>query len=89
MERQIGLFEAKNRLSELVAAAERGERIIVTRKGKPVAEIGPIQSGEAARHRAAVEDIRRLADEIRERNGGKSVSSEEILRWIREGRRYE
>lgn len=33
------MHEAKTRLSELVAAAERGEIVVIQRHGKPVAEI--------------------------------------------------
>ena len=34
--------EAKNRLSELIRAAEDGEQVIVTRHGKPVVQITPV-----------------------------------------------
>ena len=44
--RKIGLFEAKQKLSELVDRAERGERIGITRRGKLSAVIGPVR-GEA------------------------------------------
>ena len=33
----VGIFEAKNRLSELVARAARGEEIVITRRGEQVA----------------------------------------------------
>lgn len=39
--RKIGLFQAKQKLSELVERAERGERIGITRRGKLSAVIGP------------------------------------------------
>ncbi|MEO6834490.1 MAG: type II toxin-antitoxin system prevent-host-death family antitoxin [Candidatus Tumulicola sp.] len=42
--RQLGVFEAKNKLSELIDQAEDGQTIVITRKGKPVAELGPIGS---------------------------------------------
>jgi len=38
----IGLFEAKTHLSELIARAERGEEVIITRHNKPVAKIVPM-----------------------------------------------
>jgi prevent-host-death family protein len=37
---EVSTAMAKNRLTEL-RAAEKGERVIITRHGKPVAEIGP------------------------------------------------
>lgn len=42
--RQIGSYEAKTHLAELLDAAEQGETIIVTRRGKPVAKIEPYRS---------------------------------------------
>ena len=43
----IGLFEAKTHLSELVARAERGEEVVITRHNKPVAKIVPISAAPA------------------------------------------
>jgi len=43
----IGLFEAKTHLSELIARAERGEEVIITRHNKPVAKLVPMPVGEA------------------------------------------
>lgn len=40
-EKPINVHAAKTRLSQLVARAERGERIIIARNGKPVAQLGP------------------------------------------------
>ena len=36
---EIAISAAKPRLSELVAAAERGERVVITRRGEPAAEL--------------------------------------------------
>lgn len=38
---EVSTAEAKNRLTELIRVVEKGERVIITRHGKPVAEIGP------------------------------------------------
>jgi prevent-host-death family protein len=43
----IGLFEAKTHLSELVARAERGEEVVITRHNKPVAKLVPVSRGAA------------------------------------------
>ena len=37
--RTVAVFEAKNRLSELLTAVEHGEEITITRHGSPVARI--------------------------------------------------
>lgn len=36
------IVEAKNKLSELIDRASRGEGIVITRHGQPVAELKPI-----------------------------------------------
>jgi prevent-host-death family protein len=36
---QVNMHEAKTRLSELVAAAERGEDIVIARDGAPAARL--------------------------------------------------
>ncbi len=55
----IGLFEAKTHLSELIARAERGEEVIITRHNKPVAKIVPMpaEQPDAAARQAAVESL--------------------------------
>lgn len=37
----VTVTEAKNRLTQLLRAVENGERVVITRNGKPVAGIGP------------------------------------------------
>lgn len=39
--RTVGLFEAKQKLSELVERAHEGEKIGITRRGKLTAVLGP------------------------------------------------
>ena len=43
----IALFEAKNRLSELIHRVEAGEEIAITRRGKVVARLVPPAPEEA------------------------------------------
>jgi prevent-host-death family protein len=43
---EIGAYEAKTRLAELLKRVESGERITITRHGRPVAELVPV-SGAA------------------------------------------
>lgn len=37
----VGAFEAKTRLSELLARVSKGERVTITKHGTPVAELIP------------------------------------------------
>jgi prevent-host-death family protein len=39
----INVYEAKTQLSRLLDRAEAGEEIVITRHGRPVARLGPIQ----------------------------------------------
>lgn len=38
---EVSTAEAKNRLTELIRAMEGGEPVIITRHGRPVAQIAP------------------------------------------------
>lgn len=42
MQERLSIREARKHLSEVVEAAERGEHVMLTRRGKEVACIGPI-----------------------------------------------
>lgn len=60
--RTIGSFEAKTHFADLLQRAESGEEITITRRGKPVARLVPVQHGhDTAAARAAVDRIRTLA----------------------------
>ncbi|MHB8460564.1 MAG: type II toxin-antitoxin system Phd/YefM family antitoxin [Candidatus Limnocylindrales bacterium] len=39
----VNVHEAKTHLSRLLAAVERGERVVIARAGKPVATLEPIE----------------------------------------------
>ena len=84
----IGLFEAKTHLSELVARAERGEEVVITRHNRPVAKLVPISEVSpelVQRRREALSDLQAIGRDIAQRGG--PITREEILEWVREGRR--
>jgi prevent-host-death family protein len=83
--REVGAFEAKTHLSELLAAVEGGERVTITRRGKPVARLVPIEDDAKAQRAEALETLRALRAQIRARGGGLTV--EEILSARDEGRK--
>ena len=37
----VSIADAKNRLTALLRAVEAGERVVITRRGKPVAQLAP------------------------------------------------
>ncbi|ARN83157.1 type II toxin-antitoxin system Phd/YefM family antitoxin [Methylocystis bryophila] len=60
--REIGAFEAKNRLGYLLDLVEQGEEVIITRHGKPVARLAPLKEVRGgAEARAALQRIRQRA----------------------------
>lgn len=52
----IGIFEAKTHLSEIIDHVEQGDRYILTRNGKPVAELCPLKSVTEKRKRGIARD---------------------------------
>jgi prevent-host-death family protein len=61
--REIGAFEAKNKLGQLLDLVERGEEIVITRHGKAVARlVPPSQAFNRNQARAAIERIRERAE---------------------------
>jgi prevent-host-death family protein len=63
---EIGAFDAKNRLSELLERAEHGEEIVITRRGRPVAKLVPVDgTRNREKAREAMRSIRALAEEMK------------------------
>jgi len=58
----VGAFEAKTHLSSLLERVAKGERFTITRHGKPVAQLVPVETDDAAKRRAAVEGLRSFAE---------------------------
>jgi prevent-host-death family protein len=46
---QVNMHEAKTRLSELVAAAERGEEVVIARADKPAVRLVPVAPAKPPR----------------------------------------
>jgi antitoxin (DNA-binding transcriptional repressor) of toxin-antitoxin stability system len=42
--KEIGTLETKTRLSEILQEVQRGRRFYITRHGKRIAELGPVQA---------------------------------------------
>jgi prevent-host-death family protein len=78
----VALFEAKNRLSELVDRVLAGEVIEITRRGKVVARLAPPED-EATRQRQAQDAVARLQTASQ----GVSLGTLKSRDLIREGRR--
>ena len=81
MKKEIGAYEAKTKLPQLLRQVQTGKRFTITNRGKAVAELGPPSTPRGANAKAAIEafqgfrkanpvgkkvDIRKLMEEGRE-----------------------
>ena len=78
--REIGAFEAKNKLSALLDQVEHGAEIIITRRGRAVARLVPAQPG-FDRNKA-----KRAAEGLRAASKGLKLRGLKIKDLINEGR---
>ena len=76
---EIGAFDAKTKLSEILRKVQQGERFTITLRGRAVADVVPSQLKNRQR---ATEAVRRLLAMPRI----EGISPETVLGWIEEGR---
>jgi prevent-host-death family protein len=74
--REIGAYEAKTHLPKLLEQVEKGERFIITRHGRAVAELAPVGQRSESDMRRAIKDLRSLRDELARRG----VRLDDLLR---------
>jgi prevent-host-death family protein len=79
MYKEIGAFDAKAKLSELLRDVRGGQRYTITVRGEPVADLVPFGSAPAGSSQSAVEAMRGFSKI-------QGVSGEQVLDWIAEGR---
>ncbi|MBK7643237.1 MAG: type II toxin-antitoxin system prevent-host-death family antitoxin [Planctomycetes bacterium] len=62
----LGAFEAKNRLSELIERVSKGESVVITRHGTPIARLVPYDEGvERGQVQEAIAGLRKLRKGMR------------------------
>lgn len=84
MKSSVGSYEAKTHLPALLERVAKGERITITRHGKPIAQLVPVEPETKPDVKAAVEAMRAF----REKNGPVLGDDLTIRDLIEEGRRY-
>ena len=84
--REMRVSEAKTHLTRLLDEVERGETIVITRRGRRIARIVPDNDDRQHQIDQAIENIIEIGRQVRERNG--PVSIEEIVSSIHEGHKY-
>ena len=77
---EVSTFEAKNRLSALLAEVARGVEVTITRRGVPVAKLVPAAPGFDR------EKARRAAAGLREVSRGATLGGARIKDLVNEGR---
>lgn len=75
---QVTVAEAKTKLSSLLAAVEAGEAVVITRRGKPIAELVP---------RIHVRDLLPQLAALREALHEQQASGVETMRLLRDDSR--
>jgi len=84
----FGLFDAKNRLSELVERAKAGEEVVISKRGRPAARLVACEGPDETelRARRMTESMARVAairDGLKHR-----IPLEELLAERHEAHRY-
>jgi prevent-host-death family protein len=77
----FGAFEAKTNFSALLERAERGEQIVITRRGKPVAKLVRIEQREP-------EDGERLLERFKENRRNATLGGMSWKELRDAGRKY-
>ena len=78
--KQVGVYEAKTQLPRLLDAVEQGEAIMITRHGKPVARLVPIEPPRR--------DVSEVIEEILEARKGRTLGGITVRELINEGRKH-
>jgi prevent-host-death family protein len=84
--REVQASLAKTHFSQLLDEVERGATIVILRHGRPVARIIPDEDNRRSKVREAIENIKKLGREIREKHG--PMTLEELLSLRHEGHKY-
>lgn len=80
----VGTFAAKTHLTQLLVRVARGEKILITNRGQPVAMLVPPEAESQADIADVVEQMLRARDEQGPALGKKLT----IRQMIEEGRRF-
>ena len=84
--RQVGVYEAKTHLPQLLYDVERGETITITRHGKAVAQLAPAVASQV-RSPQEVEDILAEFRAFQDEHRG-ALRGLDLQELIESGRRY-
>lgn len=75
---EIGSYEAKTKLPEILRRVEAGEAFTITNRGRPIADVIPSRSSDRLKIQAAIANILKAA---------KHKVSDEVLKDLKEAGR--
>ncbi len=78
---EVGAFEAKTHLLELLRRVQEGERFVITKHHRPVAALIPFRQSDAAKIRVAIASLKELQK-------AHSLGGLSVREMIEEGRRF-
>jgi prevent-host-death family protein len=85
--RTVTATEARERMSLLLDFVEKGEEVVITRRGVPAARLLPASPQVAAGNLPGIEAALRVLEEINEMSKGVTLGGISIRELIDEGRR--
>lgn len=65
---ELGAYEAKTHLSKLLERVEKGERFIITKHGRPIAELVPVGLTDPESVNLAIKSLRLLKAKLKDRD---------------------
>ena len=78
---EVGAFEAKTHLPKLLERVRQGEQFVITKHGRPVAELIPVRKRHPDKIRAAIDNLKAFQK-------GHSLGGLSVRKMIEEGRKY-
>jgi prevent-host-death family protein len=88
---RIAAYEAKTHLSQLLERVQKGERFVITKHGRPVAELIPVSSRDGDAIRRAIAEVREVRAGLARRGLRLSKllnAGEELPDLMHEGHRF-
>lgn len=79
----IGFYEARTRFSELLDQVAHGKSILITRRGKPAAVLGPPPARETKNVRQVIAEFKAYS-----KKQGRTLGRSTTRELIEEGRRF-
>ena len=78
--KQVGVYDAKTHLPKLIDDVEKGETVVITRHGRPVARLVPVRRGQKS--------VAEVIEALMQFRNEHTLDGATIRELIQEGRRH-